>query len=162
MNVPKMFLKILMLLKTLTECKDKWDNTGQHTESFFWRKAVYEIERTLNIFCYRLWHKHTMCHKTNPVGFSYFILNFYCIFPLPFILLMPSSPQLPPHCYPCPWLIFPFCLISAPPNLSPHSCLPALHLWVCLYFIVSLVCSLDSTYEWNQMVFVFLWLAYFT
>ena len=27
---------------------------------------------------------------------------------------------------------------------------------------VSLFCSLDSTYEWNHMVFVFLWLAYFT
>ena len=28
--------------------------------------------------------------------------------------------------------------------------------------LVSSVCSLDTTYVWNQMVFVFLWLAYFT
>ena len=28
--------------------------------------------------------------------------------------------------------------------------------------VVSLFCSLDSTYKWNHMVFIFLWLTYFT
>ena len=57
-------------------------------------------------------------------------------------------------------IFFLFPLSSTPyPLLPPNSCHPAL--WVCLYFPSS-VCSLDSTYEWNCMVFVFLWLASFT
>ena len=41
-----------------------------------------------------------------------------------------------------------------------HS-LPLWQLSVYFYF-VCLFCSLDSTCKWNHMVFVFLWLAYFT
>ena len=59
---------------------------------------------------------------------------------------------------PSPWVLFPFC--SIPPSLtSPYtSCHSALHLWVCTHFPCQSVCSLNSTHEWNHMVFVFLWL----
>ena len=56
----------------------------------------------------------------------------------------------------------PFCSIPPPPNRPPTNC----HL-LSIYesvpiFLVSSVCSLDPTYEWDHMVFVSVWLAYFT
>ena len=59
-----------------------------------------------------------------------------------------------------------FCLIPSPsfiqlPAPFPFdSCqsIPCIHASVSILFI-SLFCSLDSTYKWDHMVFVFLWLA---
>ena len=54
-------------------------------------------------------------------------------------------------------------LSSSSPNLSTFWQLSAswLYPWVCFYFVPQFH-SLDSTYEWDHMVFVFLWLLYFT
>ena len=61
------------------------------------------------------------------------------------------------------WVYKGFFLLSpspfSPSPLKLTVC--SLYLWTCFYF-VSLFCSLNSTYQWNHMVFVFLWLAYFT
>ena len=100
--------------------------------------------------------------------FFSFILFFYHIifiifFPLPFSPLIPPSPQQSPLCCLRPWVLFPFCSIPPYPKFpTPPSC----HL-LSIYesisvLLVSSVCLLDSKYEWNHMVFVFLWLAYFT
>ena len=58
---------------------------------------------------------------------------------------------------------FPFSLLLNPstPYTQPHPTAVSL---LSIYesvslLLVSSVCSLDSTYEWNHMVFVFLWLA---
>ena len=84
----------------------------------------------------------------------------------------PISPTLPPssshHTVAYVHELFP--LFSFLPNFSnplwlspiPHPttcrCLPALCLWVSI-FLLSSLCSLDSTYEWNHMVFIiFDWL----
>ena len=89
-------------------------------------------------------------------------LSLFCIFThFCLILLYPPLPLQSPYC--CPWVLFPFCSFPPPSTLHLHlSCQPILYLWVCLYLLVSSDCSLDSTCEWNHMVFVFLWLAYFT
>ena len=72
---------------------------------------------------------------------------FITFFPLPFIPLIPLSPQQSPHCCPCPRVLFPFC--SIPPPLSPY---PLAVIPLSIYesvpiFTVSSVCSLDSTYK---------------
>ena len=89
---------------------------------------------------------------------SCFKFLFYCIFSITIypscILFLWQSP----HYYPCPWVLFPFCSIPPPPNLPTQCCQHTLYLWVS----VLLFSSLDSIYEWNHMVFVFLSLAYFT
>ena len=54
-------------------------------------------------------------------------------------------------------LLNPFTLSPPPPTI----CHPA-HYQSVPIFLVSSVCSLDFTYEWNPFLFVFLWLAYFT
>ena len=82
----------------------------------------------------------------------------------------PTSSWPSPHCCQCPWVMH----ICSPAHPSPllHSaspkppsdirqpvpCVPAS---ISILFI-SLFCSLDSTYEWDRMVFVFCQLAYFT
>ena len=100
--------------------------------------------------------------------FSYLkIVNVFIVFfPLLFTHLIPSSTSTHHshhivvrihefiHCF--AWYLHPTPLLPQAVNLlSTTFCL-----WVCLYFSVSLVCSLDSTDEWNHMVFVFLWMAY--
>ena len=59
-----------------------------------------------------------------------------------------------------------FCCLMLPPSNStlPELSTCCLYLWVCLSVAwkFSSVCSLDSKYEWDQRVFVFLWMAYFT
>ena len=62
----------------------------------------------------------------------YFLIVF---FPIPFNPLILPSPLQSKHCCPCPQVLFSFCSICPLPNLpTPHSCHPALYLWVCLYF----------------------------
>ena len=82
---------------------------------------------------------------------------------LPFNTLILPPPQSP-HCYPCPWVLSSLYSIPLSPNLPPlaiavilHSMYESVYVW-----LVRLICSLDSTYEWNHLVFVFLWLGYFT
>ena len=65
----------------------------------------------------------------SPGTFYFFIV----FFPLPFSSLIPLHPLQSPHCCPCSWIVFPFC--SVPPLPLPLNCHPALHLWVCLYFV---------------------------
>ena len=49
-----------------------------------------------------------------------------------------------------------------PPPSNPWAViLLSIYKSVCI-FLAGSVCSLDFTYEWNHMIFVFLWLAYFT
>ena len=90
--------------------------------------------------------------------FSYFFKNFYCIF-FHYHLVPLYHPPRSPQCCPRPWVLYPFC--SIPPPLSLAGVLLSIHESVSILLVTS-VCSLDSTYERNQMVLVFLWVAYFT
>ena len=49
---------------------------------------------------------------------------------------------------------------SSPPPLK--QLLVSFMYWLICFCFVSLFYSLDSKYKWNLLVFVFLWLAYFT
>ena len=78
-----------------------------------------------------------------------------------------TSPQPPlslwwsQYCCLCLWGVFvlnPFTFLTT--TTSPLTAVNLLSFWVCFYFVI-LFCSLDSTYEWNHMVPVFLWLTYF-
>ena len=101
---------------------------------------------------------------TLPVLVFFFSISsifiFYCVFfLLPFRPLIPPPPSNHHTVVHETFLLFTQFLHSL---TSPsHCCHPALHLWVCLLFFLFSF-SLDSTYEWEHMVFVFLWLAYFT
>ena len=57
----------------------------------------------------------------------------------------------------------PFTFFNPPTKPAPFCQLSvcSLYLWVCFYF-VCLLCSLDSTYKWNHMIFVFIWLILFS
>ena len=95
----------------------------------------------------------------------------YCIHPL----FTPSSPLYPPlaplpgpspHC--CLWLCVCACMffgqsLPVSPHLLPSEICQSVPCSYASGFIwfITLFCSLDSTYEWDHMVFVFLWLAYF-
>ena len=58
---------------------------------------------------------------------------------------------------------FPFCSIPLPAALPPLLAAILLPIYKSVSIVlVHSVFSLDFTYEWNHMVFVFLWLAYFT
>ena len=94
---------------------------------------------------------------------SCFLVSFLLyFFPLAYIPLTLPCPVQSPHCCPCPWVLFPFGSILPPPNPNPPK-LSACSLYKSVsVFLVSSVCSLDSTCEWDHVVFVFLWLAYFT
>ena len=99
---------------------------------------------------------------TLSVRFSFFVLIFIFIafFPLSFSPLMPP-PHNNHHIVAMSMSPFSFLLnpsTSYAPHLTYH---PALYESVPI-FLISSVCLLDSTYERNYMVFVFLWLAYFT
>ena len=90
-----------------------------------------------------------------------FVFYFYCVFPLPFILLIPLP--LPTITTLLSMSLTSFFLFAPSLyHLNPQSChLLSVYEPVSI-LLVSSVCSLDSTYEWNYKVFVFLWLAYFT
>ena len=52
------------------------------------------------------------------------------------------------------------CLIPSPFHPLWQLSVCSMYQCFCFYF-VKLFCSLDSTYKWDHIVFVFLWLAYF-
>ena len=89
---------------------------------------------------------------------------FPAFFPLPF---SPHYPTPPSDHHPVvhvheSFALFAQSLHSLTCPTPHHSChLLSISESVSL-LLVSSVCSLDSTNEWNHMVFVFLWLAYFT
>ena len=93
--------------------------------------------------------------------FQTWILQKNRIFSLPFSLLILLFPLQSPHCCPCPWVLFPFGSAPPPPNLPIAFILLYSYESVSV-LLVSSVCLLDSTHEWNHVVYVFLWLAYFT
>ena len=90
--------------------------------------------------------------------FLFFIVFFSITIQSPYIPF--PTPQSPPYC-PHPWVLFPFC--STPHALlSPRNSCHLLSIYDSVSIVlVHSVCSLDSIEEWNYMVFVFLWLAYF-
>ena len=94
---------------------------------------------------------------------SFFIVFFPITIYPPYILFhlhpLPSPLQLPivVHAHE----FFFFFARSFFPQPHPHSRAISLLSESVSIFLVSSVCPLDSTYEWNHMVFVFLWLAYF-
>ena len=99
---------------------------------------------------------------TNPSQVSaHHHLSPFTFFHLP----SPTSLQQSPYCYPCP-CTFPFFLFCSIPHPPPHLPLRVVHL-LSIYESVSILpvssfYSLDSTHEWNNMVLVLLWLAYFS
>ena len=84
-------------------------------------------------------------------------------------LFLPPFPSHNYHTVICVHESFFFFLCLIPSSFSPSPQPPplwqlpvcSLYPWDCLHF-VSLFCSLDSTYKWDHMVLVFLWLGYFT
>ena len=97
------------------------------------------------------------------ISFFKFLFNFYYIFPLPFISFVPPPSHNQHTVLHVHESFFPFLFaqFSHPPTpLSAAAVL--LSIYESLFiFLVSSVCSLESTYEWNHMVFSLLWLAYF-
>ena len=88
---------------------------------------------------------------------------FTVFFPLLFspLILSPTLPcnhqpviHVHESFFPLAWSLPPLPPAIAAILLSIYESVSMLH--------VSSVCSLDSTYEWNHIVLVFLWLAYFT
>ena len=76
---------------------------------------------------------------------DFLLFNIVALFPLPCSLHIPLSQQSP-HCCPCPWVLFPFLFnpsTPSPPLLNCH--LLSIYESVPI-FLVSSVCSLDSTY----------------
>ena len=75
-----------------------------------------------------------------------------------------------PHYCPCPWVLSISSLTNpfsfhhyAPPGSPPGHFQPVPWFYASgSILFVSLFCSLDSSYRWDQMVFVFHQLAYFT
>ena len=111
------------------------------------------------------------CYSSTVVCIFLKVL-FLLYFPLPFNPLIPLYPLPPPP-------------IPSPPPCNHHTVVHvhesflffarSLHPWLPLnkscqlafyesvsILLVNLFCSLDYTYEWNYMVFTFLWLVYFT
>ena len=95
--------------------------------------------------------------------FLYFYFCYYYRCPhvpiSPHFAYLHPTPAPPSHwpslyCCLCLWLIYIYVLWLIP---SPSF----IHASVSILFI-SLFCSLDSMYKWGHMVFVLLWLAYFT
>ena len=98
-----------------------------------------------------------------PINLFFFLkFNLYCIFSVirlvPLYLPLPSNHHTVVHAHES-FFLFAQLLYSLLSPLNLSSCSPSMSLSI---FLVSSVCSLDSTGEWNHMVFVFLWLAYFT
>ena len=106
-----------------------------------------------------------LCKQPINVSLSFFLiflnLIFIIFFPLPFSPLMSPSP-ISHHIIVLVRLIS--FLLNASTHWTPHptSCQLLLIYESVSVLLVSSICSLDSMYEWNHMVFVFLWLAYFT
>ena len=73
------------------------------------------------------------------------------LYPLFLAITTPSSMSM----YPFSFLLHPSTLYPPPPLLLSCSLYMSLSI-----FLVSSVCSSDSTYEWNYVVFVFLRLAF--
>ena len=87
-------------------------------------------------------------------------------FPVPYLLAAFPVLYLLPHdsfviTSLCLLVLSPFSLSTpSPPPLWQPPVLSLLSLSFSILFVY-LYCSLDSTYKWNHMVFVFLWLTYF-
>ena len=161
-------------------CAEIESIVGSHRGKHFTTRAMF-IQSSIRVgpqtalfffsICSKIFHRFIFSSKASSflsmshwviISFCFSHLIFIVFSPLPFSPLMPPNPQQSPLCCPCPWVLLPFCSIPLPPNLSPTNC----HL-LSIYesvpiFRVSSVWPLDSTYEWNHMVFVFLCLAYFT
>ena len=87
------------------------------------------------------------------------------------LLLLPAHSQYPHHCQ-CPWVIHTH-FLDSPFHFFPElsvSCLPSVHRGESVpyfhasgsIFLISLFCSLDSSYMRDHMVFVLHQLAFFT
>ena len=120
--------------------------------------------------------------KCKFVKCKIFDVFYFCLFyyscpnfpPLPFSVQSPHpahSCSLSPHSCQCPWSsIHVLWLIPSPsfhnspqPPFSSSGCRygPCFHVSDSV-LLVSLFCSLDSSYKWDHMIFVFHGLAYFT
>ena len=116
---------------------------------------------------------HAQSTELHQLGLFLFILLQLSQFS-PFALLCPAHPQFHsqhPHCCSCPWvshtcsLTNPFPLFqTVPTSLCPsYYCQPIPWFYPsCFILLISLICSLNLSYKWGHMVFVFYWLAYFT
>ena len=97
---------------------------------------------------------------------SLFLFSLYCICPIITYLPLPSSLNPSPgnlhtvvHVHESS-----YCFLK--PSTPPTPIARAVILF-CIYETFSVLhvssdCSLDSTYQWNHVVFIILWLAYFT
>ena len=107
------------------------------------------------------------CYQRWKMSFTVFSSIFHFLIFIVFFLhyhLVPLYPLISGnhHTVVCVHESFFFLAQSLHPLSNFPTQLSSALLWVWPIFLASAVCSLDSTYEWNQTVFVFLWLAYFT
>ena len=105
--------------------------------------------------------------------FLHFIFIVYTDVPIPTPLCLPPlspHPRPPPslwpspHCCLCLWVMYICFLVNPFTFFHPCPMTVVCSMYPCLFqfCLVSSFCSLDSTYKWEYMVFVFLWLAYFS
>ena len=92
-------------------------------------------------------HLSNLCFWENKAFINFFNCVFlntiYCSY-------TPSYPQSP-YCRLCPWVLFPFCLMCPPPNPIPSIALILLSIYESVsILLISSVCSLVSTCEWNH------------
>ena len=136
-------------------------NFGLH-----WLVKLYRIQvcnSTINHLYVVLWVNHpksslfsspsipplpslTCPHSLGGSGNNHSVVCVYeFIFPWPFYLFYPAPPT-------------PLPLWQLPVGVFVSTSLVSILFFFCL--MVCLLCSLDSTYNWNHMVFFFLWLSY--
>ena len=114
------------------------------------------------------------------VLFLFFSVKYFIVDAITVVLIFPSlSPSTQPAPIPTvnPHIVVHvhgtcicvLCLIASPPfnHSQPHYSLLQLSIYSLLLcpdsiLFFSLFCSLASSYKWDHMVYVFLWLAYFT
>ena len=134
-----------------------------------WLTELYRFQ-VHNSTTHHLYTVLCVHHPTSSLPPSPFIPPFPP--PPPPILSFQQSPQLLSGSMSFFSFHFIFCSIpstplrylnpSTPLTQLPHSCQLDLYVYESVsILLISWFCSLESTYEWNHMVFVFLWLAYF-
>ena len=102
------------LLQIVTACSLSSQSTGRF---LLFLVSQNQLDWNIQHNVEHKWHLTSDLRGMFLAFFSFFNIYFYCIFPLPFIPLTPYLPPQSPHCFPCPWVYFPFCSISLMPRV---------------------------------------------